>query len=221
MDGTWQRVEVPRLVARVAVRCPPRMPVLLACDKCGERDMDAFLDVDSLSEDDWWECLGARGVVVGTTLFRVRVQGREGAVCAACIRGNSWGAKAVQRELCVDLLTMAVAGVPLARLRVAWAAAPRCAVAPGTCPNSLRAIDGCTGWCDFCERACGFAGRGPCRDRAVPQLRAIALPRGVPAAPSLACLARWRITTGEHASLAGLALQGPQRLAWRGLCVQS
>lgn len=207
---------MPHLVARVATRRVPTMPVFPKCDKCGERDMDGYLDVACLSERDWWECVGPDGVVVGTTLFRVVVGGREGAVCAACIRGNSWGAKAVQRGLTVDLLTMALAGVPLHKLRVAWAAPPRCSLPPGVCPNSLRDIDECTGWCDFCNVACHFAHAVPCRDRVRAALPAVRLPTPAPAHHSLATLCKWRITTGEHAELGRLALEGPRRL-----CVQS
>lgn len=217
MSVLWHRTHVPRLVAAVAVAHPPPMPVVAQCAKCGEVDVDGFLDVDSLSSADWHDLLDDRGVVVGTTLFRVTSHGRDAAVCAACIRGNSWGAKALQRDLSVDLLTQAVAGVPPASLAAAWASPPRQGLSPGQCPNSLRPVDECTGWCDFCAMLCSRHGT-PCAQRPRNPLPAVVLaPRGGVAALTSMC--RWAVSTADHGCVAGLAMLQPHRLDAR--CVQS
>lgn len=211
MSALWHRTQVPRLVAAVAAEHPPPMPVVARCAKCGETDVDGFLDANCLSSDDWHDLLDEHGVVVGTTLFRVASHGRDAAVCAACIRANSWGAKALQRGLAVDLLTQALAGVPLASLAVAWAAPCRRALPPATCPNSLRPVDECTGWCDFCAAVC-FRHGVPCAQRPAspPATVALAARTGV---ATLTSMCRWAVSTGDHAAVAGLAMPPPHKLA--------
>jgi len=224
MDSMWQRTEVPRLVSKITVRGAPPMPILPKCDKCGERDVDGFLDVNCLNAQDWEECLNEHGVVVGTTLFSVRLVTddggfQEGAVCASCIRNNSWGAKALQREMCVDLLTMVVAGVSLNHLWIAWASPLRCVIPAYTCPNSLRDIDDCTGWCDFCATASGFGYNVPCKDRTMGALPKITVPPRK-SITSLGAMCSCKLTTEEQAYLTTqLSMLGPRKL--QGLCVQA
>ena len=226
MDGMWQRVELPRLISVVADVNAPPMPILQKCDKCGEKDVDAFLDVNCLNECEWEECLGEHGIVVGTTLFRVRLLGsngvfEDGAVCASCIRNNSWAAKVLQRTICVDLLTMAVAGVSLNQLWIAWASPLRCKIPKNTCPNSLRDIDDCTGWCDFCSTVVGFALTGPCRDRTIETLPKITIPQRKQVT-SLGTMCSCLITSDQQTFLnTHFSLSGPKKLTIQKLCVQA
>ena len=224
MDNMWQITEVPRLVSIIAVPDAPPMPILPKCDKCGERDVDGFLDVNCLNAQDWEECLNEHGIVVGTTLFSVRLVTddggfQEGAVCAQCIRNNSWASKALQRAMCVDLLTMVIAGVSLNYLWVAWSSPLRCDIPVHTCPNSLRDIDDCTGWCDFCATVSGFGNGIPCKDRKVGTLPKISVPNGK-RVTSLGAMCSCKLTTEEQAYLSTqLSLLGPKRL--QKLCVQA
>lgn len=223
MDGVWRKIEVPRIVSKIADVHAPPMPILSKCDKCGEKDVDAFLDVNCFNSQDWEECLNEHNTVVGTTLFRVRMvtdEGfQDGAVCASCIRNNSWGARVLQREMCVDLLTMVVAGVPLNQLWVAWSSPLRCNVPKETCPHSLRDIDECTGWCDFCSTVLGFGCTVSCKNRKLDILPTITLPKKVHVT-TLGTLCACVITTEQQALLnTQFSLAGPQNVY--SLCVQT